>query len=314
VNTQDKKLNAKIGKAIAQAQKAAPKDDAAFLVQLRAAAALQTTRQAGRALSVQPKKSKGPRLADDTRYLANIRALVKQKPNERIVGGSAVEGTEFNDCVAVGDDDQFGCTGTLIAPNAVLTAAHCEALHTRVFIGNSLSKQGREFRVRRHVRHGKFDGKLRNDLMILILEKKVTGVKPRALASAALIDAATTARVVGFGTTDVHATQGFGVKRKTDVPIVSQGCRGTVNGKSDAAVYGCHRDREIVAGKPLFLHDTCKGDSGGPFFIQDAKGGWKLAGVTSRGTDLASTMCGDGGLYVRVDAYATWIASVLKKA
>ena len=45
-----------------------------------------------------------------------------------------------------------------------------------------------------------------------------------------------------------------------------------MKGKSDADVYGCHRDREIVAGKPLFLHDTCKGDSGGPFFVKDAKG------------------------------------------
>ncbi len=89
---------------------------------------------------------------------------------------------------------------------------------------------------------------------------------------------ATTARVVGFGTTDVNATQGFGLKRKTDVPIVSQGCRGKVKGKSDATVYGCHLDREIVAGKPLLLHDTCKGDSGGPFFVQDAKGRWLLAG------------------------------------
>jgi hypothetical protein len=48
-----------------------------------------------------------------------------------------------------------------------------------------------------------------------------------------------------------------------------------------------------------------------PFFIQDAKGRWLLARVTSRGTDLALTMCGDGGRYVRVDAYAEWIASTL---
>jgi secreted trypsin-like serine protease len=313
VNRGDKTLHDKIGKAIDQAQKAAAKDDAAFLLHLRAGVALQTKRQGGRALSLEPKKSKGPRLANDPRYLTNIRQLVKQKPNERIVGGSTVEGTEFNDCVAVGDDDDFGCTGTLIAPNVVLTAGHCEALHTRVFVGNSLSKKGREFRVRKHIRHEKFDKKFRNDVMILILEKNVAGVKPRALASTALIDAATTARVVGFGTTDLHATQGFGTKRKTDVPIVSQGCNGKVKGKSDDTVYGCHRDREIVAGKPLFHHDTCQGDSGGPFFVRDAKGRWLLAGVTSRGTDLAQTLCGDGGLYVRVDQYKDWIASVIKK-
>jgi secreted trypsin-like serine protease len=314
VNARDKSLHATIGKAIAQAEHVAPKDDATFLIHLRNAVAAQTRSDQGRALSTTPKAAKGPRLADDPRYLANIRRLVKQKPNERIVGGSAVEGHEFDDCVAVGDASDFGCTGTLIAPNVVLTAAHCEALHTRVFIGNNLSKKGREFKIHRHIRHAKFDSKFNNDMMILILEKKVTGVKPRGLASTALIDAAITARVVGFGTTDTFGTQGFGIKRKTDVPIVSQGCRGKVKSKSDEAVYGCHRNREIVAGKPLFLHDTCKGDSGGPFFVQDAKGRWLLAGVTSRGTALSTSICGDGGLYVRVDAYADWIAAALEQA
>ena len=94
---------------------------------------------------------------------------------------------------------------------------------------------------------------------------------------------------------------GYGVKRQTDVPIVSQACKGQVNGRSDDRVYGCHAGKEIVAGKPLLLHDTCKGDSGGPFFLADGRGRWFLAGVTSRGTGLATTMCGDGGLYVRVD-------------
>src|SRR5262249_28647654 len=157
-----------IGKAITQAEHAAPTDDSTFLIHLRNAVAAQTRSDKGRALSIAPKPPKGPRLADDPRYLANIRQLVKQKPNERIVGGSAVEGHEFDDCVAVGSDSDFGCTGTLIAPNVVLTAAHCEALHTRVFIGNSLAKKGREFRVRTHIRHAKFDKKFNNDLMILI--------------------------------------------------------------------------------------------------------------------------------------------------
>lgn len=57
-----------------------------------------------------------------------------------------------------------------------------------------------------------------------------------------------------------------------------------------------------------------KGDSGGPFFVQHANRRWLLAGVTSRGTDLALAMCGDGGLYVRVDAYAQWIGAALKQA
>jgi secreted trypsin-like serine protease len=313
VDARDRQFNSRIDRAIVQAEKAAPTDDEIFLLLLRAAVASQPTDRRP-ALTVVPKQSNGPRLSNDPRYLSNVRALARQKRPERIVGGSAVKGRQFDDCVAVGDDDDFGCTGTLIAPNAVLTAAHCQALHSRGFVGNGLAQNGREFRVRRHIRHARFDGEYRHDLMILILQRPVTGVEPRRLAPTTLIDAASTARIVGFGTTDVYATQGFGTKRLTDVPIVSQRCRGKVNGTSDAARYGCHRNREIVAGKPLFLHDTCQGDSGGPLLVRDAKGRWLLAGVTSRGTDLGTNLCGDGGVYVRVDAYAAWIAAALKEA
>ena len=147
---------------------------------------------------------------------------------------------------------------------------------------------------------------------MLILEKPVAGVKPRPLATKKVIDAATDGRVVGFGTTDLAGSKGYGVKQQADVPIVSAACRGRVNGRSDGAVYGCHAGQEIVAGKPLLLRDTCKGDSGGPLYVAGAGGRWLLAGVTSRGTDLATTMCGDGGLYTRVDQYQTWITKVLK--
>lgn len=306
-----------VKQGIRHAEKAAPDDHQAFLTALRAHAASQTPVTSGggaRSLGLgQPTQSKGPRLDADPRYLSGVRALARRTAsNARIIGGSAVRGTEFHDCVAVGDDNAWGCTGTLIAPNVVLTAGHCEVLHTRVFIGNDVGKKGRVFKVLRHVRHPRWDDRYRNDLMLLILEKGVTGVKPRPLASSALIDAAPDGHVVGFGTTELSGHTGYGIKQQTDVPIVSQACKGKVNGKGDGTVYGCHLGREIVAGKPLLLHDTCKGDSGGPLYVADARGRWFLAGVTSRGTDLATTMCGDGGLYVRVDQYRDWIASEMK--
>jgi secreted trypsin-like serine protease len=304
-----------VKQAIAHADKQAARDPRAYVEEIRnyALARLSAPAAGGgpRSLGLRPARPTGPRLADDPRYLTNVRELARRtKQNARIIGGAAVTGKEFADCVAVGDDARWGCTGTLIAPNVVLTAGHCQQLHTRIFVGNDVSKAGRTFRVRRHVRHSDWDNDLRNDLMLVILDRPVTGVTPRVLAPASRIDAATDARVVGFGTTDLGGTVGFGRKLQTDVPIVSRACNGKVKAKKDSVVYGCHLGKEIVAGKPLLNHDTCRGDSGGPLYIAQGKR-WLLAGVTSRGTDLATTMCGDGGIYTRVDKYAAWIDSVI---
>jgi secreted trypsin-like serine protease len=304
-----------VQEAISHADMAAAKDPRAYVEALRnyALARMPAPAAGGgaRSLGLRPKAPKGPRLTDDPRYLRNVQELARRtKRNARIIGGSTVTGKEFADCVAVGDDNDWGCTGTLIAPNAVLTAGHCQKLHSRVFVGNDVEGTGREFRVKRHMRHPDWTSGLKNDLMLLILEKPVKGVKPRALARANQIDVAVDGRVVGFGTTDLAGTIGYGRKLQTDVPIVSRACNGSVKSKKDSAVYGCHLGKEVVAGKPLLNHDTCRGDSGGPFYIAQGNQ-WLLAGVTSRGTDLAKSMCGDGGIYTRVDKYQDWIASVI---
>lgn len=302
-----------VHEAITQAHKTAAGDPRAYADALRnlALARMPSPAARGGARSLGLRKTQGARLTDDPRYLANVRELARRtKRNARIIGGSTVKGKDFADCVAVGDDFDWGCTGTLIAPNAVLTAGHCKQLHSRIFIGNDVARRGRVVRVKRHVRHPGWKGDLQNDVMLLILAEPVRGVKPRAMASARQINAAKDGRVVGFGTTDLAGTIGYGIKQQTDVPVVSAACSGKVNGKNDSTVYGCHVGKELVAGKPLLNHDTCRGDSGGPLYVAVGKR-WLLAGVTSRGTDLATTMCGDGGLYTRVDKYRTWIDSVL---
>jgi len=309
-------LDPVVAKAVRDAHAAAAGDDKAFFDRLKAnVAKALPPRSGGGALSMGRTgggRTTGARMGNDPRYVANLRALARQAANARIIGGTAVAAKDFTDTVAVGSDTLWACTGTLIAPNAVLTAAHCQDFHTQVFVGNDVTKKGTIIKVKKKIRHESFDTKFNNDLMVLILDKNVTGVKPRAMATAEVVDQASTARLVGFGSTRLDGTGSLGAKLQTDVPIVSTGCDGNVNGKADSEVYGCHLNREIVAGKPLLNHDSCKGDSGGPLFVQDAAGTWLLAGVTSRGTDLATNMCGDGGVYVRVDAFTKWIAAALK--
>jgi endonuclease G len=316
----DAQHNALVRKAIAHADRVAGGDDAAFVHALRTHFFTQHATQRSRALRVvpagglrrEPAGDPSFHIFQDPRFLRNARELARRtQRGVRVIGGTTVKAKDFRDCVAVGNDQQWGCSGTLIASNVVLTAGHCASFATRVFVGRDVAKAGKIVRVARRVRHPEYhkQGK-HNDLMVLVLDAPVSGVPPRALAPSAVIDAAGDARVVGFGNTDPSGTFGYGVKRQTDVPVASAACDGGVNGEEDRVVYGCDPTLELIAGKPLLARDTCTGDSGGPIYVADGPGKWLLAGATSRATDSATNNCGDGGVYVRVDRYRSWIESI----
>lgn len=246
----------------------------------------------------------------DPRYLANARALAQRSQGRtRVIGGARVPLTEFLDCVAVGNDNQWGCTGTLIASKVVLTAGHCADFATRIFIGSDVTQPGKIVKVKRRVRHPEYHHGKHNDLMVLILDQKVEDVPPRRFARKPRIDTATDGRVMGFGNTDAGGAFGYGQKRFVDVPIASPDCRGQIDGEDDKVTYGCDVGFELVAGRPLLARDSCTGDSGGPFYVQNGNQ-WLLAAATSRATDSAMNNCGDGGVYVRVDRYRGWIDSI----
>ena len=76
---------------------------------------------------------------------------------------------------------------------------------------------------------------------------------------------------------------------------------------ADQARFGCRAGTEMVAGHRGLLRDSCRGDSGGPLYIQNPAGDFYLLGATSRGSRDGSHVCGDGGIYVRVDHFLDWI-------
>jgi secreted trypsin-like serine protease len=270
---------------------------------------MQKARKLRTISAAQPDKSF--QVFKDPRYLQNARELARRaQGGTRVIGGKPVRQGEFLDCVAVGSDAQWGCSGTLIGPNVVLTAGHCADFATRVFFGNDVKKVGKVVAVKQRVRHPEYRRGKHNDLMVLILQERVETVEPRKMASKSLIDKATDGRIIGFGHVDPNGLFGYGIKRMVDVPIVSSNCRGKIDGEDDNLSYGCDRGLEIVAGRPLLERDSCKGDSGGPFYILDGAGEWLIAGATSRATDSAMHTCGDGGIYVRVDRYRNWIESI----
>jgi endonuclease G len=82
----------------------------------------------------------------------------------------------------------------------------------------------------------------------------------------------------------------------------------------EQAKYRCKKNIELVAGHRGIRRDTCRGDSGGPLYIQSDEGTYRLLGVTSRGLKdfdhFPPQPCGNGGIYVRADRFLDWIRDV----
>ncbi len=235
---------------------------------------------------------------------------------ERIVGGGTVPPGGVPSCVCIGSATQWFCTGVLVAPKVVLTAAHCGSSITRILIGNQAVpyQSGRVVAVRQVILHPKYVGPPfhENDIIVLILDTNA-GVPPALVASPAQLVSAKEVQLVGFGFDDKQATRGFGTKREVRAPMGALRRNAGDDLAQLEAVTGFHSDYEFVAGRKALGKDTCNGDSGGPAYI-DTPASPVLAGLTSRSMRGADVRCGAGGIYVRVDRFKPWINEVLASA
>jgi hypothetical protein len=216
------------------------------------------------------------------------------------------------------------CSGALISPLLIVTAAHCAVVEPepgvvhaaepgslQVAAGHlssrtadpSMMRTVSEVRVHEEYDHEFIMGRSRsgagqggigspNDIALLFITTPFDGAAVGPLLTPSRQD-----ELVAHG--DVGFVAGYGVYDLED------GRNGELY-ISDAVI-DIIGTRELLTRRADPLGDSCFGDSGGPLYVPTVQGDF-LLGLVSRGRSDVERDCGDGGVYTLLSAHLPWIA------
>jgi trypsin len=234
-------------------------------------------------------------------------------PSPRIVGGGKANAAGWQFAVALTQKRRFICSGSLIAPTKVLTAAHCvkggKRKQLSVLAGSpwiTPKKRRPRIKVAGVAVDPAYNGhKDSHDFSVLTLAS-VVDAQPVVLATPAESKAATKpGRIVRSGGWGTRSAWGFNVARrlKTTKERIYRARKcdreyGKDRGYQQASMI-CALGKRIgrIHSRLPYRSTSCEGDSGGPL-VADTPNGPRLIGAVSSGV----FPCGLGGasIYARV--------------
>lgn len=249
----------------------------------------------------------------DTRTLAMARNPPRSL-GPRIIGGTEATPGRYKHYVQL-RHQIYGtfCGGTLLAPDTVLSAAHCGGGPYQVVVdSHELSSGGEEefgFDISKeiiHPRYGESEDKEapNHDYMLLFLKEPVTSKRNLTVEYIKLNSNSDTplsgdpVTVIGHGVTDSFDVNLSPVLMEVEVFALSnEECENSYEGLKDEMLCAAEAN-----------HDSCQGDSGGPLFIagNHPSGAEDVqVGIVSWGYGCANEKY--PGVYSRISEGYEWI-------
>jgi secreted trypsin-like serine protease len=274
--------------------------------------------------------------------LTLVAVLVPSASAPAIIGGQVttkpwphMTAIEFASEDLLGNRDfSFGCGGSLVRPDVVLTAAHCvsrdddggpdtlAASDVRLQFPpirpdgtRRRSDGGERILATQVLEHPAYDDSAEGGSDVALIKLAGPAATARTIRLAGPADAASfapgrEATVIGWGA-QVFQGPPENTLREARVPIVGDDdCESFSTSELD-------RPTQLCAGNLQGLEDSCQGDSGGPLMVQDGGGAWILAGVVSQGVGCGTPT--QYGIYAEVggEPLRSWVeanASALSTA
>ncbi|XP_054726239.1 serine protease snake-like [Anastrepha obliqua] len=255
---------------------------------------------------------------DEPKEYATKRACLSYYPPiHEMISGLSTQPNEFPYMVALGfetmlpDLYEYKCGGALIAPNFVLTAAHCARVGgatPSVVLpgGGSLNDySAKKHQIADVTIHPAYNSKKSyKDIALLKLKEPITNFTPACIGENVLLDNENIT-AIGYGHTIFGGRSSEDLLKAYLIIVSNEVCQRHY--RDNEQLPKGLMDTQLCAQDKQFGRDTCQGDSGGPLILKNGHVPY-VVGITSFGLGCATEA---PGVYTRVSKYLDWIETIV---